>query len=97
MRPVFLLYMSRVIFVIGAAPGKGDRQFAFQEVPVKVVIKEFSAIIGLEPEEREGQVGFDLLDGLLDTGIALIPDGTVFGPTAENVRQRKAPDEVAIQ
>ena len=60
------------------------------------MVKEFSSVIGVETEEKERQFIFDLLEGLPDTFIAFIPYSPVLGPTAENIRQGKGPDEVAL-
>ena len=96
MRPVFLFHISVFVFVIGAGAGELDRRLAIVEIAPEVMIKEFAAIIDMEAQNGERQLSFDVSNSLRNGGIAFIPDSACFRPLAENIRQSKAPNEVAF-
>ncbi len=55
MSPVFLFYVSIVIFVVGSRASKLDGAFSLCKVFQEVVIQEFGSVVGIEAEEGEGQ------------------------------------------
>lgn len=51
----------------------------------EVVIEELRAVIGIEAQEREREVLFDILDLFQDSLFSLSPDGTLFGPSGGDI------------
>ena len=94
--PVFLFGIGVVVFVGGPPPGEADGALAFGQITKQVMIKEFPPVIGVEAEDEERQFVLDLLEGFPDSFITFIPYRPVQGPTAENIRHSKGPDEVAL-
>ncbi len=82
--------------MIGASAGELDRRLAIVEIAPEVMIKEFAAIIDMEPQDGERQLSFDVSNSLSNGRIAFIPDSACFRPLAENICQSKAPNEVAF-
>ena len=96
MSPVLLFNIGVVVFMIWTGTGKLDGGLAIAEIAPEVVIEELAAIIDMEAQNREGQMGFDICNSLGDVGVAFVPDGACFRPLAENISQGNAPDEVAF-
>ena len=96
MNPVLLFNIGVVIFMIGAGSRELDGRLAIAEIMPKVMIEEFAAVIDVEAQDGERQMGFHVSDRLGNVGIAFIPDGAGFGPLAKNISHSNAPDEVAF-
>jgi hypothetical protein len=60
--PVFLFYVSVIIFVIGAASCELDGLFSLGKMFEEVVIEEFRSVITIEAKQGEGQGGFNIFN-----------------------------------
>jgi hypothetical protein len=78
--PVFLFDVSVVLFVVDAAAGELDGVGSLVEVTEEVVVEEFGAVIAVEAEEGEREIGFDVMDLFEDAGFSFAPYGSLFGP-----------------
>ena len=50
MGPVFLFYVSIILFMIGPAPGEVDWVFSMGKMPEEMVVQEFATVITVEAE-----------------------------------------------
>lgn len=73
--PVFLFEVSVVLFVVGAAAGELDGVGSLVEVTEEVVVEEFGAVIAVEAEEGEREIGFDVMD-LFEDVFRILPTFT---------------------
>ena len=62
MGPVFLFYVSVIIFVVGSASGELDGLFSLGKVSEEVVIEEFRSVVTIEAKQGERQGDFDIFD-----------------------------------
>ncbi len=85
MGPVFLFYMSVIVFMIGSASGKLHRLISLVKVPHQMPIQELRAVIGVKPKQRERQGGFDVLELPQDLCFAFAPDRSLFCPAGGNI------------
>lgn len=85
MGPVFLFYVSVIIFVVGSASGELDGLFSLGKMSEQVVIEELRAVVTIEAKQGEGQGCFDILDLLQDISFSFSPDGSLFGPAGGDI------------
>jgi hypothetical protein len=83
--PVFLFYVSVIIFVIGTASGELDGLFSLSKMSEEVVIEELRSVVTIEAEQRERQGGFNIFDLLQDVRFSFSPDGSLFGPAGGDI------------
>ncbi len=95
MTPVFLLNVGVIIFVIWSTSGKGNHRLSFTEILNKVDVQELTTVIGIESKDREVQGAFNVFNLLYYPSSALIPYGTALSPTAINISNCKAPNEIS--
>ena len=53
MGPVFLFYVSVIIFVVGTASGEVDGLFPLSKMSEEVVIEELRSVVTIEAEQGE--------------------------------------------
>jgi len=63
MRPVFLLNMGVIIFMVQPASSKTHRFSAFGPIAFQRIIEKLAAVVAVEGEDGEGQQAF-LIAGL---------------------------------
>jgi len=93
-RPVLLLDMGVVVFLV--RPATGELNLAGLAVAEEVVVDEFGAVIGVEAAQREGQRVSDFVHGGADCDLALAHDGAGFAPPGVDVGEVEGLDEVAV-
>ncbi len=62
MGPVFLFYVSVIIFVVGTASGEVDGLFSLSKMSEEVVIEELRSVVTIEAKQGEREGGFDIFD-----------------------------------
>jgi hypothetical protein len=85
MGPVFLFYVSVIIFVIGSASGEADGLFSLGKMSEEVVIEELGSVVAIEAKQGERQGCFNIFDLLQDITFSFSPDGSLFGPAGGDV------------
>jgi hypothetical protein len=60
--PVFLFYVSVIIFVIGSASSEVDGLFSLSKMSEEVVIEELRSVVTIEAQQGERQGGFNIFD-----------------------------------
>jgi hypothetical protein len=60
--PVFLFYVSVIIFVVGSASGELDGLFSLGKMSEEVVIEELGSVVAVETQQGERQGGFNIFD-----------------------------------
>ena len=58
MRPVFLLHMAVVVFLVGAGPGEPDHFLAFLKIAQQMPVQELAPVVGVEAQQFKWQRGF---------------------------------------
>src|ERR1051325_10855563 len=92
-RPVLLLHMRVVVFLVGPAAGHKDRPRALLQPVQDVVIEELSPIVTVQYQQLKGQAGFDILQGGQGPGLPSPPDRPHFHPGRRVVHAIDHPDE----
>ena len=85
MGPVFLFDVSVVVFVIGSAAGELDGFLPVDKMSLEVIVEELTSVIGIEAEDREREVFFDVFDLFQDSCFALSPYGTLLSPSGGDI------------
>ena len=62
-RPVLLLHVPVVIFLVGPGAGEANFPFPICEAVHQVVVEELAAVVAIEPQDHKGQPVFDILSG----------------------------------
>jgi hypothetical protein len=61
-----------------------------------MVVDEFRAVVGIDSPHRKGQLGADVLEGLLYEGLALPHHRAGLGPGGVDVGEGQGVDELPI-
>ncbi len=96
-RPVLLLDVPVVVFVVGARPCEADCFWPLLEVAHQMPVEELAAVIAVEAFDGEGQRGFHFARGFHDAVRSFVPHGAQARPAAVDVGVGHAPDETALQ
>jgi hypothetical protein len=83
--PVFLFYVSVIIFVVGSASGELDGLFSLGKMSEEVVIEELGSVVTIEAQQGERQGGFNIFELLQDICFSFSPDGSLFGPAGGDI------------
>ena len=97
MRPVFLLHMAVVVFLVGAGPGEPDHFLAFLKIAQQMPVQELAPVVGVEAQQFKWQRGFHGSGGFHNAVRTFVPYRPVAGPSAQDVAIGHAPDEVPFQ
>jgi len=84
-RPVFLLDVGVVIFVVGPASCELDGLFSFGKVSQEVIVEELASVIAIEAEDWEREDFFNVFDLFQDPGFSFSPDCTLFSPPGSDI------------
>src|SRR5665213_920111 len=95
MGPVLLLHMGPVVLVARAGPGEGDVMLG--AIGQQVVVDELTAVVRVDPEDGERELGDHVLDGLEDPDGRLVLDRSVDGPSGGDVSNRQGETELATR
>ena len=95
--PVFLFDMGIVVFLVGSGSGELDSWLMVGEVPQQVMVEELGAVVTIESFEFKGEVGLDIFDLCYDSGGAVVPCCSTFGPAGVDIGESQTPDEVTGQ
>src|SRR6266478_4290365 len=76
---VFLFNVAAIVLAEGTAAGKGD-SFSLT-IPEQFIVNELTAVIGVNAQQREGDIGPDLLESPKHMVLGFVPHSTCFGPS----------------
>ena len=95
-RPVLLLAVRVVVLPISPAARPGQLHRPPRQMPVQRPVEELAAVVGVEVFHRIGHDRFQCLQ-LHQHGVgALVPDGAVLRPPAEQLGKRKGIDIIPL-
>jgi hypothetical protein len=92
--PVLLLDMGTVVLLPGAAAREGDPMEA--TIGQERAVDELGAVVAVEPDERQGPVRPDAVDGAADAGLAFAPDGLQLHPGGGDVHRAEGAEIEAL-
>src|SRR6185312_9058446 len=92
--PVLLLDVAAVVLVL--RPGSGEGDLLLQAPGEQVLVDEFAAVVGVDPEQRERQCGLDLDQRGEHVPGGLVAHGADFGRPGGDVGDREGVGELAV-
>lgn len=93
-RPVLLFAMGVVVLAIGAAAGEGHLHLPSGHVLIERPVQKLRPVVGVAVLHLERNGVFKLLELAEDGMAALVPDGTVLRPPAEQLGEREGIDVI---
>ena len=88
MGPVLLFAVGVVVLAIGPAAGEGHFHFPSGQVLIQRPVEELRPIVGVEVLHLKRSLFFKLLELAEDGVAALVPNGAVLRPAAEELGKR---------
>jgi len=82
-RPVFLLNMSVIIFLVGPSPR--ELNFPFLAVSIEKVVDKLCPIVRVDTQQGEGETPFNFFNGFDNAFFVFSQDGAAFTPSGVNV------------
>lgn len=96
-RPVLLLHGRVVVLLVWPAAGELHRLFPLLAPVEQVLVDEFAPVVAVQPQEREGQSGFDVLEPFERVGLAAISDRARLHPGGADVDRVELPDQIPVE
>ena len=95
MGPVLLFHPGVVVFAIRARAGEADRGGPLAEVSEQMPVEELVSVIGIEAQDGERQLCFDLGDARGHRGLASVRHGASLGPLGMDIGHGEAPAKLS--